>query len=60
MARLLLSWEEQCSAYNFTSSQYLPCIGDVPTTDAEGLRRDVLGYLAGFKAKSWYNELVRS
>ncbi|KAL3761781.1 hypothetical protein ACHAWU_001297 [Discostella pseudostelligera] len=46
--------------YNFASTQYASCFTDIPTADAEKLRKDAVSYLDSFDKQSWYNDPVCS
>ena len=39
--------------YNFGSSEYLACFGDLPVPDGARLRRDAVAYVEGFDGGAW-------
>jgi len=44
--------------YNFASSSYLECFGDLPVADGVKLRADTIKYLDSFDPKTWYSDPV--
>ena len=44
--------------YNFASSQYLECFGDLPIADGAKLRADTIAYMENFDAQAWYEDPV--
>ena len=47
-------------SYNFASSSYLKCFGDVPIADGVKLRADTIAYMDAFDPQSWYDDPVTS
>eukprot|EP01134_Creolimax_fragrantissima_P001196 CFRG1196T1 len=42
-------------SYNFASTSYAECFGDLPAVDMDKLRKDALKYLDTFDPKKWYD-----
>ena len=47
-------------AYNFASSGFYKCLGDLPDTDGPAMRKATTQYVKNFNPQVWHDDPVRS
>eukprot|EP00041_Stephanoeca_diplocostata_P025030 m.647146 g.647146 ORF g.647146 m.647146 type:complete len:811 (-) comp22654_c1_seq1:955-3387(-) len=50
--------QEPVRHYNFASTPYVGCFGDLPPVDMTQIRKDTIAYISAFDKELWFNQPV--